>query len=98
MIDLVGYVVLPREISRRLRVDLSQGSISPPAARCYRYVRSYRGGGGSQIRIGRTQRAQLFLCEQGRVAPAPAQTCRVSRLVPRNQARFPNDSVTTQKC
>src|SRR5713101_2080306 len=88
---------LPHETSRRLLLGLSRGSISPPAAPHYIYVRSFPAASGTRPPIRRSLPVALSLFEQVKVVPALAQICRASRPGRRNPARFQVGSAIVQR-
>src|SRR6266852_6961531 len=89
--------VQPHETFRRLLVGLSRGSIFPPAARCYIYIRSLPTVSGTRLPIRKSLPAELSLFEQAKAAPALARICRAFRPGRRNRVRFRDGSATVQR-
>src|SRR5260370_32638970 len=87
----------PHETSQTLLLGLSPGSISPPAAPHYIYVRSLPAVSGTRLPIKRSLLAAPSPFEQKKAVLAPVRTCRVSRPSRRNRARFPNGSARAQR-
>src|SRR5260370_11871800 len=97
MIAQVECAAPPHETFRRLLLGLSRGSISPPAAPHYIYVRSFPAASGTRPPIRRSLPVALSLFELEKAVPEPARTCRASRPCPRNQVRFPAGSARVRR-
>src|SRR5690242_19831525 len=85
------------ETFRRLLLGLSQGSISPPGAPHYVYVRLLPAVSGTRVPIKRSLLAEPSLSEQEKAVPVLARICRVFRPCRRNRARFRDGSVIVQR-
>src|SRR5260370_24696863 len=97
MIAQVECAAPPHETFRRLLLGLSRGSISPPAAPHYIYVRSFPASSGTRPPIRRSLPVALSLFEQVKVVPTLAQIGRVSRPDRLNRARLQVRSAIAQR-